>query len=83
LFSANNGDERDVYQSKILVADSELELTHSLDERHRLDIAHCASQLYDTNIWFFPSFVDGYFAHSLNPILNGVGEMRNDLNGFS
>ena len=45
LLSANDGDERDVDESKVFVADSELELTESFDKGCRLDVADGASEL--------------------------------------
>lgn len=37
--------EGDVYESEVVVADTELELAHSLDERGRLYVANSASNL--------------------------------------
>ncbi len=45
LFTSNNRDERDVNQSEVFMSDSELELSHCLDERCRLDISDCSSEL--------------------------------------
>jgi hypothetical protein len=49
LLASNDGDERDVQDSEVLVADSELELTHGLDERSRLDVSNGSSELQDTS----------------------------------
>jgi hypothetical protein len=72
LLASNDGDERDVYQSEVLVADSELELSHGLDERSRLDVTdgttklwmscdqyyqRCNTHLDDTDIWLLSCLV--------------------------
>lgn len=50
LLSSNHGNERDVNDSKILVADTELELSQSLDERSRLDVSDSTSELLTVSL---------------------------------
>lgn len=45
LLAMHVGYQRNVDQSKVFVADAELELAHSLDEGSGFDIAHGASEL--------------------------------------
>jgi len=45
LLSANDGNEGNVYQSEVLGSNSELELSHGLDERCRFDITDCTTKL--------------------------------------
>jgi len=46
LFSTNDRDEGDVNQGKVLVTNSELELTHGLDEWRGFDITDSTAELY-------------------------------------
>jgi len=45
LLAADNGDERDVDEGKVVVADAELELAHGLDEGSRLDVTNGTTKL--------------------------------------
>jgi hypothetical protein len=45
LLSTNDGDEGNVDQSEVLGTDSELELSHSLNERCRFDITNGSTEL--------------------------------------
>jgi hypothetical protein len=45
LLSSNNGDKGNVDESKVVVTDPKLELTHGLNERRRLDITDGTTQL--------------------------------------
>lgn len=100
LFAADDGDEGDVDKSKVFVADSELKLTHGLDERHRFNItngttelvaiskthkehSHENSHLDDTDVRFLSGLVHRDLGNSLDPVLDGVGQMRDNLNSFS
>lgn len=100
MLAADDGDERDVDKSKVFMADSELELTHGLDERHRFNITNGTTELIainktykkramkkshldDTNVRLLSSLVHRDLRNSLNPVLDGVGQMRNNLNSFS
>jgi len=98
LLSTNDRDEGNVDQGKVFVTDSELELSHSLNEGCRLDVSHrstelsisnaewrvrCSAYLDDANIRLLSRLVDRDLGDPLNPILNGVGQVRNDLDGFT
>ena len=45
LFPVHVGNQRDVDESKVLIADAELELPHSFDKWCRFDIAHSTTEL--------------------------------------
>lgn len=45
LLAADDGDEGDVDEGKVLVADTELELAHCLDEWGGLDVTDCSAEL--------------------------------------
>jgi len=47
LLSSDDGDEGDVEDGEVLVSDSELELSHGLDERSRLDISNGSTELHE------------------------------------
>lgn len=47
LLSTNDRDEGDVEDGEIFVSDSELELSHGLDERSRLDISDGSTELQE------------------------------------
>lgn len=43
--AVDRGDERDVEEGKVVLADAELELPHRFDEGRRLDVANSAAEL--------------------------------------
>ena len=55
-------------------------LPQSLDERHALDVSHGPSQLNDAHVGHAALAVDGQLGHALNPILDRIGDVRDDLN---
>jgi hypothetical protein len=98
LLASNNWDEGNVDQGKVLVANSELELTHSLDEWRRFDITNGTTELFvsfallrnvdttyldDTDVRLFSCLVHWHLGDSLNPVLNGVCQMRDNLDSLS
>ncbi len=83
LFPSDNRDQTDVNESEVLMSNSELKLPHRFDERCRLDVADGTPELDDAYIGLLSSLVHGNLGDSLDPILDGVGEMRDDLNSFA
>lgn len=49
-FAVDRGDKRDVKESKVVVTDAELELTHSFNEGGRFDVSHGSTELTERNI---------------------------------
>ncbi len=68
---------------EIVLARPPLQLSHSLDERRTLNIAYGASKLNNTHIWCLIGVIDGDASHALDPILNCVREVRNNLDGLA
>lgn len=56
-----------------------LQLSHGLDKRRALDITHCASQFNDTHIGRLVRVIDWNTCNALNPVLDGICEVRNHL----
>lgn len=83
LLTAKVGDQGDVDESKVVVANTELELTHGLDERSRLNVTNGTSELDNANVRLFASLVGRHLRDTLNPLLNSVGKVGDNLNGLS
>ena len=92
--------ERDVDERKVLVADTELELPHSLNKGRGLDIANRSAELSDSlsdnariygvkahlddaDVRLFSGFIYWYLRHPLYPVLNGIGDVGNNLARFT
>ena len=94
-FSVDRRDERDVDEGEVVGADAELELSHRLDERCGFDISNGSTQLRnsselvhsgdaathldDADVGSDSRAVDGHLGDPLNPILNRIRDVRNDL----
>ena len=68
---------------KVVLSGPASELSHGLYEWCGLDITNSTTQLDNANIGLFVRIVNGYAGDSLNPVLDFVGKMWNDLNGLS
>ena len=61
LFAMHIGNQGDVNESEVLVTDAELELSHCLDERCRLNVTDCTTQLNrDKQAFSLDSFRRGH-----------------------
>lgn len=78
-----NGHIRDVNLHEVVFARTPSQLAHGLNERHALDIAHCATQLNYADIGLLTRVIDRYPRDLLDPVLNRVGNVRNYLYGFT
>lgn len=83
LLVVNNWDVGDVNLHKVVLSSSDAQLSKSLDERHRFDVAHGSSKLDNADIRLLTSVVDWNFSDSLDPILNCLDNMRHNLYGMS
>jgi hypothetical protein len=83
LFPTNDGDQTDIDQSKVLDPDPELELSHGLDKGSGFDIAHGPSELDDADVRGETGTVHWDGGDSEDPFLNGVCEVRDDLDRLS
>ena len=70
-------------EAYVLATDSELELSQRLDEGSTLYVSNSATQLDYTSIRFLAVSVAGSMCNTLYPILNLIGDMRNDLYGLA
>lgn len=68
---------------EVLLAGAAAELAHSFNERRRLDISDSSAQLDDTDVGGLVGLVDGDLGNALDPVLDGVRKMRNNLDGLS
>lgn len=66
-------------ERKILVTHTELELPHRFDEGRGFDVTDGTAKLDDADVWLFTGVVDRDFGDALDPILDGVGDVRDDL----
>mmetsp|Transcript_3119 Transcript_3119/g.7052 ORF Transcript_3119/g.7052 Transcript_3119/m.7052 type:complete len:660 (-) Transcript_3119:273-2252(-) len=80
---ADHRHERHVQEAHVLSADAELELTERLDERHRLDVAHCAAQLDDAHVRVARQAVCRDVRNSLDPLHDRVRQMWDNLHGLA
>lgn len=68
---------------KVVLPHPTAELSHCLDERHALNVARRTSELDNADIRLLIGVVNWNFGNSLNPVLDGVGNVRHDLHGFA
>lgn len=66
---------------EVILSSPPSELTHSLNEGSALNIANSSSQLNDAHIWRFIGIIHWNSSHALNPILDSICQVRNDLHG--
>lgn len=83
LLPINDRHVRDMDLQKVVPARTASELCHSLNERHALDITNGTTQLNYANIRLFVGIIDGYPGDPLDPILNRIRDVRDDLNGLT
>lgn len=68
---------------KVVLARTSPQLAHSLDERHALNVADSTSQLNYADIGLLARVIDGDARDLLDPILDGIGNVGDDLYGFT
>lgn len=64
---------------KVVLARSPPERAHGLNKGRALDISDGASQLHDAHVGLLVGVVDGDLRDSLHPVLDGVGDVRDNL----
>jgi hypothetical protein len=77
----NHGDKADMDLDKVILASSATELTQTFDERSALNVTESTAEFNDTDIGLLVGFINGGPSHSLNPFLDGVGQVWHDLDG--
>lgn len=83
LFTSDDRNQTNVNQRKVLVTDSELELSHGFDERSTLDITDCTTEFDDAHVGDFAGFINGHLGDSADPVLDGVSEVGDHLDGLT
>jgi hypothetical protein len=79
LLAVDDGHVRDVDLHEVVTAGAPSKLSHSLDERHALHVTDSASKLDDAHIGLLVGVVHGNAGDLLHPLLDGVGDVRHDL----
>jgi len=80
LLAVDHGHIGHMNLDEVSLARASLELTDSVNEGRALDISHCTTQLDDTHIGLGPGLVNRDLGNALDPFLDGVGDVRYDLN---
>jgi hypothetical protein len=79
LLSVDHRHVADMDLHEVVLARSSPQLAHSLNERHTLDVANCASQLNYAYIGLLARVINRYPGHLLYPILDSIGDVGHDL----
>lgn len=79
----NNRDVRDVDLHEIVLARTSPQLAHSLDKGHALNVTNSTTQFNYANVGLLARVIDGDTRDPLDPFLNGIRDMRDDLYGFT
>jgi hypothetical protein len=74
---------RNVDGEKVILADLVPVLNQGLDERHGFNVTNSSAQLNDANVRRLSRVIHRRLGHPLNVLLNGVGDMRNNLDGLA
>ena len=80
---SHHWNEGDVHEGHVVSADAELELPQGLDVRGRFNVADRAAQFDDAHLRLKTGVVAALMRDGLDPIHDGVCDVRDDLNGFS
>jgi hypothetical protein len=68
-----------VYESKVLMTNSELELPHCLYKGCGLDIADRSAKLNDAEVRLLARFIYRNLGYPFYPVLNGVCDVGDNL----
>lgn len=80
---SDNRNKRNMDQAKVLVTDTELELTHGLNEGSRFDITDGTTQFNNTNIRLLSRVIDGHSSDTLDPVLDSIRNVGYDLDSLA
>lgn len=83
LLAVDNGYVRNVDLQKVVLAGTSPQLRHGLNKGHALNIANGSSELDNADIRLLARVVDGYARHPLDPVLDRICDVRDDLHGFT
>jgi hypothetical protein len=68
---------------EVVLASPAAQLTHGLNEGHALDVADRATKLYYAHVWLLARVVYRYPRNPLDPFLDRIGDVWNDLHGLA
>jgi len=68
---------------EVVLARPSPERGHSLDKRHTFNVADRSSQLDNAHIRNLVGVIHGDLSDTLYPVLDRIGDVRDDLNGFT
>ena len=77
------GHEGHMDEGDVLSANPELELTQGFHVGRRFNVANRSTKFDDAGVRRFATAVGWTSGHVLDPILDSVRDVRDDLNGFS
>mmetsp|Transcript_45722 Transcript_45722/g.108344 ORF Transcript_45722/g.108344 Transcript_45722/m.108344 type:complete len:242 (-) Transcript_45722:77-802(-) len=89
LFVRHRRHQRDLDNEHVLCADAVLELAEPLNEGHALDVAHRPAQLDHAHVCLIPlilgigAALDGAGGDFLDPLADGVGDVRHNLHSLA
>ena len=75
--------QANVDEANVLLADSELELPQSLDERSAFDVPNRPAQLNHTSIRLLPVAITWNMGDSLNPVLDLIRDVWDYLDSLA
>ena len=83
LLFGKDGNQTHKHEAEVVISDAELELPEGLEENAGFDVTDGAADLDEANVGRLSRIIDGNMSDALDPILNLVGNVRDDLNGLS
>lgn len=83
LLATNDRHQRNVDLQEVTLTSAPSKLTQGFDERRGLDITNGSSELDNANIRLLARLVDWDLCDTLDPILNGIRQVRDHLYGLS
>ena len=83
LLLGQDGDQTHKHEAEVVVSDAELELPEGLEEDAGLDVTDGAADLDEANVGGLTRIIDGNVSDALDPVLNLVGDVRDNLDGLA
>lgn len=83
LLLGKDGDQTHEHEAEVVVSDAELELSEGLEEDAGFDVTDGAADLDKANVGCLSRIVDGNMSDALDPVLDLIGNVRDDLDGLA
>jgi hypothetical protein len=68
---------------EVVLARTSPQLAHSLDKGHALNVTNSTTQFNYADVGLLAGVIDGNARDPLDPFLNGIRDMGDDLYGFT